>query len=537
MIFPTMKKLIFKLFIPVLVFLFSCTSDHKDLKGIWVGTASVAPFPEFIKLTYDSIPHIRLYYKNVEQETIIDFDGKNVSFPINDGMLGLFEGQLEKDTLKGVFLLDHRKDYPCNFIRVQANTLGEISQLVGLYRVAPSHVIEVQPYIVANDLIALRILDHLTGKQRIAFPMAANKFVAGPSMLNPFPQEISFTVIGSDNNQVPGIEFVDEGQVFRAKRMEDVERYEDFTVRNGDVELSCTITFPEGDGPFPLVVQVPRAGEITIADAFDNHLKLLPWNKVAVLRYDKRGCGESTGNRETASFHDLASDLLAVTRAAQSNPKINPNKVGLSGLDYAAPPMYIAASKINGLKFIVSLGSSALNMEESELLVSEERMEMDGFDAQQVNNALDYQRSMFKYLRGELDSSSFQAISDQAKTKGWSKYVTLFDNKRFINQWRVRHDFDPIPYMEKIEAPILLAYGENDLIAPPKYNFPVIKKLFEKSSTPYNQLIVYPKANHQFVLGETRGDFQYTEIKGYAPDFFQKVHLWILERFEMENSL
>ncbi|MGB0524474.1 MAG: alpha/beta hydrolase family protein [Flammeovirgaceae bacterium] len=525
------------IFFFLLLSITACKEDHTSIKGIWVGTANVEPFPEFIKLNYDSIPHIRLYFNEVSQETIIDFDGKNASFSVDEGMLGLYEGQLDNDTLKGSFLLDRKKNYDCNLIRVSPNSLGEVSQLIGFYHVAPNRVIEVLPYPIDADLVALRILDHMTGKQRVAFPMAPNRYVAGPSMLNPFPQELSFTVVGSDNNQVPGIEYRDGSESYRAKRMEDIANYEDFKVKNGEVELSCTITFPSGDGPFPLVVHVPRAGEITQADAFDNHLRLLPWNNVAVLRYDKRGTGESTGNLETAAFDDLANDLLAIIKHAKQNPKIVSDKIGVSGLDYASKSMFIAAAKSKEIKFVISLGSSALNMEESELLACAQRMEMDGFDAQQVNEALNYQKSMFKYFRGEIDSLAFQTLSDEAKQQKWNTYVTLFDNKKYINQWRIRHHYDPIPYLKKIEVPLLLAYGENDLIAPPKYNFPVIKKVFENSKTPHNQLIVYPNANHQFILGETRGDFQFTEIKGYAPGFFQKVHSWILERFELKNTL
>jgi len=195
-----------------LVLVVACKKDHTNLKGIWVGIANVKPFPEFIKLNYDSIPNIRLYYNRVDQETVIDFDGKNVSFPISEGMLGLFEGQLDQDTLKGYFLLEQlKKDFPCNLVRVHPTSMADISQLTGLYRVAPKHVIEVIPAGIDQDLITLKIVDHLTGKERIAFPTSPNTYVAGPEMFNPYPVEMSFKVVGADSKQVPGIEFTDEG--------------------------------------------------------------------------------------------------------------------------------------------------------------------------------------------------------------------------------------------------------------------------------------------------------------------------------------
>jgi pimeloyl-ACP methyl ester carboxylesterase len=166
-------------------------------------------------------------------------------------------------------------------------------------------------------------------------------------------------------------------------------------------------------------------------------------------------------------------------------------------------------------------------------------MESDGFDAEEVNEALAYQKSMFKYFRNEIDSNEFKQISEQTKQKNWApgSYVTFFDNKKYINQWQYRYDFDPVPYLNKSKVPMLIVYGENDLIAPPKYNFPIIKKVFEKNPNSQNQLILYENANHLFMLGENRGDLQMTEIKGYAPELFNKITDWVLKQFEMERKI
>ena len=135
-------------------------------------------------------------------------------------------------------------------------------------------------------------------------------------------------------------------------------------------------------------------------------------------------------------------------------------------------------------------------------------------------------------MRGEIDSASFQKISDAAKGKEWDGvYTTSFDNKRYIRRWEVIHHFDPLPYLKKISTPIYAAYGGQDIISPPKYNFPVMKEVFEAHENTPHQLVVFEDANHLIMLGEKRGDFQFSEIIGYAPEFIPSVNQWILDRF------
>ncbi len=286
-----------------------------------MGTAEVEPYPEFVKFSYDTFPEVQLFYQQHEQKTVVDFDQKNgkVAFPLDkDGKLGLFQGKLEDGIIKGSFILDEKKDYECNLMKVFPMGLQDVGQLVGFYQVAPEHIIEVLPYPVALDITGLAISDYKTGKYRIAFPTSPTKFVAGKRLLTPYPSDLSFTLIGENSNGVPGIEFEDEGTVYKATRMPDLDDYEDFEVQNEEIELACTISFPREGEKFPLVINVAGAGDQVRANQYTNHLTLLPRNGVAVLTFDKRGSGNSTGNIYEASYQDFASDVLAIIEAVKT---------------------------------------------------------------------------------------------------------------------------------------------------------------------------------------------------------------------------
>jgi alpha-beta hydrolase superfamily lysophospholipase len=63
---------------------------------------------------------------------------------------------------------------------------------------------------------------------------------------------------------------------------------------NGDVRLSYRLDRPEGRGPFPAVVVGHGSGRMTQRD-FQFYADGLRRRGFAVLRYDKRGVGASTG--------------------------------------------------------------------------------------------------------------------------------------------------------------------------------------------------------------------------------------------------
>ena len=64
----------------------------------------------------------------------------------------------------------------------------------------------------------------------------------------------------------------------------------------------------------------------------------------AVLLYDKRGVGGSTGDWESETFDERAQDVAAMVKYLQSRPEIDPNRIGLIGHSQGAyiPPLVVA---------------------------------------------------------------------------------------------------------------------------------------------------------------------------------------------------
>ncbi|MEZ4634765.1 MAG: alpha/beta fold hydrolase [Caldilineaceae bacterium] len=139
-------------------------------------------------------------------------------------------------------------------------------------------------------------------------------------------------------------------------------RVEDVTFANGDVTLAGTLTLPEGDGPFPSVLLVSGSGpqnrdeEIAIVPGYRPFAVIadtLTRQGVAVLRYDDRGVGESTGDFATAALSDFAADAEAGWAYLTQRDEIDAAQVGIFGHSEGGQVAAVVAGRNPDVDFIV----------------------------------------------------------------------------------------------------------------------------------------------------------------------------------------
>jgi dienelactone hydrolase len=129
--------------------------------------------------------------------------------------------------------------------------------------------------------------------------------------------------------------------------------------QNGDVRLAFSLDLPAGQGPFPAVVVGHGSGRMT---RHDLRWFASQWTRLgfAVLRFDKRGVGESTGTfvfvgtRDSPEvFPQLSSDIVAGVRFLRTRPEIDPKRVGLAGWSQAGWILPHAARELGDAAFLV----------------------------------------------------------------------------------------------------------------------------------------------------------------------------------------
>lgn len=127
------------------------------------------------------------------------------------------------------------------------------------------------------------------------------------------------------------------------------------TIPSGDVRLSGLLVKPHAAPPYRAIVIVHGSGPSTVDDnAWKIHARVFAKNGFAVLVYDKRGSGKSTGDLATSTYSDFADDVVAAVRFLRDRPDIDKRRIGLFGRSEAGWVSPIAAARDTSIAFVIT---------------------------------------------------------------------------------------------------------------------------------------------------------------------------------------
>lgn len=141
------------------------------------------------------------------------------------------------------------------------------------------------------------------------------------------------------------------------------------TFRSQDgTTLAYTIDYPSGSGPFPAVVLVHGSGRVTIADhaGLSSRFTSHGW---AVIRYDKRGVGQSQGTYSGVGVFNsdtllplLARDAAAAWNKLAQSPNIDRSRIGYAGGSQAGWIIPVAISYTPDARFGLMLSGPTVSV-------------------------------------------------------------------------------------------------------------------------------------------------------------------------------
>ena len=421
---------------------------------------------------------------------------------------------------------------PVAFVKLFEMPLEQLAGSLGFAEFNLGHFALIDPFLIDEQYPMLKMLDYSTGKNRVFFPVAADTFLAGPAMLTPLPAELQLVIKRGTNGTATGLQLTDmaTGATEAGQLLPPLARQLDVEVLNEEILLAGTLTLPpSGDGPFPVVINVPGAGDQARGNLFNDYFETLPYYGIAIFEYDKRGAGSSTGNHRTSNFYDQADDVLAVAAKLAEHPAVAANNISLIAHGQAAYPAAIAATN-QRIKNMVLLSAPVTSLAEQEKQATQLRMRADKFTETDIEAATKYLNLFFGYLRGETTINDWVLAARLVKHQPWAGYVTLPEQTDYVNWWQRYHDFTPQPYWEKLNVPVLAFYGSNDRLVPFTRHAPLLQQYVRNSGLKSSQVQVLEGVNHLLYLGGDRGDVQLTEVRGYAPKLFTTIAQWLLEQ-------
>jgi pimeloyl-ACP methyl ester carboxylesterase len=276
---------------------------------------------------------------------------------------------------------------------------------------------------------------------------------------------------------------------------------------NGDVKLKGLLVRPRGDGPFPALVAVHGSGEQGLQMwEYRSHAYALARRGVAVLLYDKRGVGGSSGDYKTVGFEALAGDAIAGMRLLRSRPDIRPSSVGLLGISQGGW-ISAAASRLGAKpSFVVLLQGPAVSLEEQELHRVRYSMQSDGLAQDAIDAALAHTRNYFRFVNTSEGWSELKASSEAAAASAWADYVNVASSPddEDVLWWR-RNAYDPGEDLRRVQCPVLAIFGEEDTAVPPAENRELMESYLAAAGVPHATSVI-PGLPHSVTT--------YHELKG-----------------------
>ena len=183
-----------------------------------------------------------------------------------------------------------------------------------------------------------------SGEVRTLYPVEGDRFFAGPGAAVSTSAESQIEFQRDNMGKIVSLSWRRADAAPRAAMRVEVEKHEDVRFSSGDIYLAGTLIRPAKAGKVPIVILVHGSGA-------ENRDYMLPWARgvvrrgIGVLAYDKRGVGGSSGDWNTASFDDLAGDVVAAYDYVKTRPDINASQIGLLGISQAGWVMPLAARR------------------------------------------------------------------------------------------------------------------------------------------------------------------------------------------------
>lgn len=318
------------------------------------------------------------------------------------------------------------------------------------------------------------------------------------------------------------------------------------------VELAGTITFPKQGGPFPGVVLVSGSGPQDRDETLLGHKPFLVLADaltragIAVLRYDDRGVGASTGDFAASTTDDFVNDAEAALKALAVQPNIDPKRVGIIGHSEGGliAPM-VAARSDGGVAFLVLLAGTGLNGKDTLKSQLAAIQRSNGVPEDNIAKQVEAQQELIQLvLDGAPEEQALRAV--RKLTAIQSGFVEPTEEQMaqmpddmvrgalagLRTPWMKRFlVIDPREYLRRTAAPVLALNGELDTQVIASIHLPEIRKALEEGGNTDVTTLGVNGVNHLFQTARTGSPAEYAQItETFSPGVLGKVTSWVRQR-------
>jgi pimeloyl-ACP methyl ester carboxylesterase len=310
------------------------------------------------------------------------------------------------------------------------------------------------------------------------------------------------------------------------------------TFHNGSVRLAGKVYLPKTGDRLPGLVVLHAAGVPLGSMRLYQHLRDgLPALGVAVLVFDRRGTGGSTGDPRTSGFESLADDAIAAQRALAKVARVDSKRIGFWGLSQGGWLAVLAAARSKDAAFAISVSAPLTSPAKQMEFATANLLRVRGYSPADVTQMLAARRAWSAYLRGTESRAAAVAALTAVEHAPWFDVSYLPAPSQLpaapkSSSAAKQLDYDPVAPILSTKVPMLFIFGGRDPWVPVDESVTRLKALGK--TRPGLSCAVVDGASHEmmFVPHETMNEDRATlaRVAPDVPEYFMLLSSW-LERF------
>ena len=222
---------------------------------------------------------------------------------------------------------------------------------------------------------------------------------------------------------------------------------------------------------------------------------------VVVVRYDKRGVGQSGGRAENATLEQYGEDARAAVAFLRGRKDVDPKRIGLAGYSEGGWAAMLAAAKNKDVAALALMATPGVTGAELVLAQQEHLLQLTKAPPAEQQAKVELQK---KIQNAVLTGAGWESIPPQLRTQADTPWFHSF------------LAFDPAKVMRNVKQPILIVQGDLDRQAFPAYADRLAQMARERKPPADKAVTIVhvPNVNHLLVPATTGEPDEYPQLAG-----------------------
>ena len=331
-----------------------------------------------------------------------------------------------------------------------------------------------------------------------------------------------------------GLEVARDDVASVSSRVEQMSRPSDEQIRipAAGFTLVGTISRPTAAAParWPVVVLVAGSGlmdrdeMVANVPIFAQLANTLADAGFVVVRYDKRGVGQSGGRGESANLSDYADDVRSVLKFLEKRRDVDLKRVALVGYSEGGFVSLIAATEdrkqIAAVALLATPGTTG-----AELTLEQQQHALGSIDMPDGD----------KLQRMDLQRRIQAAV---VSGSGWEEIPPAYKRQADTAWFRSFLVFDPVKPLKKLEQPVLILHGDRDRQVTARHAQLLMNAATSRKKDPGSKLVTAEGINHLLapaVTGEV-DEYPVLQDKQVSQKVTEPLISWLKDTLHVDSA-